>query len=220
MHMQAKTAPGVQLERISKGDLLLRVASNNHYSEPGGFVGRFLAYAVWVGETYLGVIVGGSSTMHLVGRNEFFGGASLNSIINNTLFHLERPWGVPPFSYAMGEKGIECRENRLPYPLRNLTTQVLSAWRRQALTDWQATYGDEVVGFETLVQIPRTGEVYRRDGWSLVGETKGFSCRRVGGTNPTESFDGRRVWTFDPSKRKLVFCRWASDETQQTGHSR
>src|ERR1051325_5247446 len=77
----------IQLERISKGDLLLRIAANNHYSSPGGFVGRFLAYAIWCKGDYLGVIVAGSATMHLPGRNEFFGSVTLNRIVSNTLFH-------------------------------------------------------------------------------------------------------------------------------------
>ncbi len=199
----------ITLERISKGDVLLRIASNNHYSEPGGFVGRFLGYAIWCERDYLGVIVAGSATMHLVGRNEFFGttSADLNGIINNSLFHIEKPWDEPPFHYVAGSGGIHVEERRRPYPMRNITNQILAAWRSMAKKDWEATYHDVVIGFESLVQIPRTGEIYRRDGWDFVGETKGFSCRRIGGDNSTEKFDGKRVWTFDPSKRKLVFCR-------------
>ncbi|HWB02957.1 MAG TPA: hypothetical protein VG796_08040 [Verrucomicrobiales bacterium] len=202
----------ITLERISKGDLLLRLASKSHYSEPGGFVGRFLGYGVWCGSEYIGVIVAGSATMHLVGRNDYFGvtPADLNRIINNTLFHVERPWGVPPFRYGVTGFGISIEERRRPYPVRNITNLVLSEWRTRAARDWEETYQDSVIGFETLVQVPRTGEVYRRDGWSLVGETKGFTCRRTGGISQSEKFDGRRIWTFDPTKRKLVFCRWAN----------
>jgi hypothetical protein len=199
----------IKLERISKGDLLLRIASNNHYSEPGGFVGRFLGYAVWCSSDYLGVIVGGSATMHLVGRNAFFDieSSGLNNVINNTLFHIERPRDMPPFEYIRDDGTLRVAERRKPYPVRNITNHILAEWRRVAKRDWENTYQNEVLGFESLVQIPRTGEVYRRDGWSLVGETKGFSCRRVGGESATEKFDGRRVWEFDATKRKLVFCR-------------
>ena len=46
---------GLVLEQIDKGDLLLRLASTSHYSRPGGFVGRFLAYAIYFDSIYLGV---------------------------------------------------------------------------------------------------------------------------------------------------------------------
>ena len=43
-----------------------------HYSEPGGFVGRNICYAIMHEGVYYGAIVGGSATLHLVGRDEFF----------------------------------------------------------------------------------------------------------------------------------------------------
>lgn len=203
-------SPRLLLERIDKGDFNLRMASSAHYSKPGGFVGRFVAYAIHYDGAYLGVIVGGSATIHLQGRDRFFSlkTGELNRIVNNSLFHIERPWAEPPFSYLFAEEGLTISPRRAPYPARNITTIVLEAWRRQITEDWKEAYGDEVIGFETLVQPPRTGEVYLRDGWQKVAATKGWTCRRVGGQSKTESFGGRRVWAFDPSKSKLVFCRW------------
>lgn len=201
--------PRLLLERIDKGDFNLRMASSAHYSRPGGFVGRFIAYAIYYGGEYLGVIVGGSATMHLKGRDAFFclKQGDLNRIVNNSLFHIEKTWDTPPFAYVVGERGVCVETRRKPYPVRNITTLVLETWREQISQDWQECYGDEVLGFETLVQPPRTGELYRRDGWQEVARTKGWTCRRTGGKSSSESFGGRRVWVFDPSQSKIVFCR-------------
>ena len=42
-------------------------------------------------------------------------------------------------------------------------------------------YGDKVIGFESLVGKCSSGECYRRDGWKMVGETVGYTCKRVAG---------------------------------------
>jgi hypothetical protein len=199
----------LRLDRIDKGNLLLLSAATNHYTSPKGFVGRFLGYAIYFDEKYLGVIIGGSATLHLPGRNEFLGIeiGKLNSVINNTLFHIERPWAIPPFLWKFGENGISVIENREGYPKRNITNHILREWRARSAEDWLKVYGDEVVGFETLVLPPRTGEIYIRDAWTLIGETKGYICKREGGKSVSEKFGGKRVWEFDPSKKKLVFCK-------------
>ena len=199
----------IRLEPISKNDPNLRTLASQHYSNPKGFVGRFVAFAIHAEEQFLGVIVGSSATLHLPGRDRFKEdlGGNLNSIINNSLFHIRKPRGWPPFSYHYGPLGLEVSETRRPYPIRNVTSRVLGEWRLQVIASWEKRYGDDVIGFETLVQPPRTGETYRRDGWSLVGRTKGFCCRRVSGRSKNEQFTGKRIWKFDPNSQKLVFNR-------------
>lgn len=161
-----------------------------HYSQPKGFVGRNICYAVMWGNTYHGGIVGGSATLHLPGRHEFLQTtrADLDNIINNIFFHVE-------------PKSVR-------YPCRNFTQTVLKYFRQQVVEDWKNKYGDTVIGFETLVELPRSGDCYIRDGWTLVGQTKGFQCKRVGGES-TDGWGGRRVWNKDPAtlRPKLVFCR-------------
>jgi len=187
---------------------MLLDAVKNHYSKPGGFVGRCLAYRVESGGLYLGAIVAGSATMHLQGRNEFFSISrnELGGIVNNVLFHIEPPWRNPPiyWDWLAGKSRVHLNRN---YPIRNTAQKVLAQWREKVTKDWLAQYEQEVKGFETLVQPPRIGSVYRRDGWQVVGMTKGFSCRRVAGTAAGEKFGGKRVWTFDPSNKKLIFCK-------------
>lgn len=171
-----------------------------HYSQPKGFVGRNICYEVSCGSTVYGHIVGGSATLHLVGRDEFFGVApetkreSLLGIVNNIFYHIEQGAG---------------------YPKRNFTTRVLRAFREQVAVDWRAKYGQDVTGFETLVELPRTGELYRRDGWVEVGVTKGQTCKRVAGKG-TDSWTGKRVWDTVNLRPKRVFCRSAQSPSALT----
>jgi len=165
-----------------------------HYSNPKGFVGRNICYTVLWGGQYYGGIVGGSATLHLVGRDKFFGitpetkRQMLVHIVNNIFYHVE-PHGK--------------------YPIRNFTVKVLELFRQTVATDWQKKYGDEVVGFETLIELPRTGEIYKRDGWTEVGITKGQTCKRVAGKG-TDSWTGKRVWDTKNLKPKRVFVRIAT----------
>ena len=163
-----------------------------HYSHPKGFVGRNICYAIMDGGLYYGAIVGGSSTLHLVGRDSFFGLTSstkkraLRTIINNIFFHIEKQNGI--------------------YPLRNMVPAVLAAFRNQIASDWAIKYGDEVLGFESLVELPRIGEAYLRDGWIEVGITKGQTCKRIAGVG-TDSWTGKRVWDTKNLRPKRVFVR-------------
>ena len=158
----------------------------NHYSQPKGFVGRSICYNIWWGGTCYGSTVGGSATRFLPGRHEFFGTSDLNTIVNNIFFSIHKVDGR--------------------YPIRNFVPFVIREWRRQVARDWFRKYGDPVIGFETLVELPRTGECYRRDGWTEVGVTKGYTCKRTGGQG-TDSWTGKRVWDTVNLRPKIVLCR-------------
>lgn len=180
----------VELRKIPRTDRRLLRNMVGHYSEPQGFVGRSICYAVLVNEVFYGTTVAGSATLHLPGRNEFHGilreRDDLRSIANNIFFHVEK---------VKGE-----------YPLRNFTTEVIKRWREVVQRDWKAKYGDEIKGWETLVELPRTGECYLRDGWTVTGTTKGQTCKRVAG-HGTDSWSGKRVWDTENLRPKLVLCR-------------
>lgn len=107
-------------------------------------------------------------------------------IVNNIFFHIEK----------VGWK----------YPARNFAAAVVAEWRRRVAEDWLRKYGDPVIGFETLVELPRTGECYRRDGWTEVGVTKGYTCKRVAGKG-TDSWSGKRVWDMVNLRPKIVLGR-------------
>lgn len=160
----------------------------NHYSKPKGFVGRNICYAVMYDDVYYGGIVGGSATLHLPNRHEFLGSSreDLNSIVNNIFFHIEKVDNT--------------------YPVRNFSSRVLKEFRLKIVSDWKSKYNNDVIGFETLVELPRTGELYKRDGWELVGQTTGYTCKRVGGVG-TDNWSGKRVWDTTLLRPKHVLCR-------------
>lgn len=129
----------------------------------------------------------------------------LQHIINNTFYHIE------PAAQRQ-------------YPRRNFTTFVLLAFMMQAMADWEKPkdaggYGTKVYAFETLVEPPRSGELYRRAGFAEVGLTQGVTCKRgpsdgQGG----DAWGGKRVWDKEGERRpKLVFWKWvvAPEAVQQ-----
>jgi len=163
-----------------------------HYSQPLGFVGRNICYAIVCGGMCYGSIVGGSATRFLPGR-EVVG--SLNNGVNNIFYHVEKRNGE--------------------YPLRNFAAAVLKLYRQTIESDWLTEYGDAVLWHETLVELPRTGECYKRDGWQLVGQTKGYTCKRTAGKG-TDSWSGRRVWDTKNLRPKLVFVRRITSDAPTT----
>lgn len=177
----------LKLIRVPKSDPFVQGWMKVHYSAPKGFVGRQLIYLVFCNGILYGAIAAGSATRFLPGRKEFFGGEiPLNNLVNNTFFHIQKQHGE--------------------YPLRNFTARVVAMWRNIVATDWPGTYGDSVFGWETLVELPRTGDLYARDGWTEVGTTKGYTCKRVAGKG-TDSWTGKRVWDTKNLRPKRVFVR-------------
>jgi hypothetical protein len=145
-----------------------------HYSQPKGFVGRNICYSVEYDGIYYGHIVAGSATRFLPGRNEYLGIdiSYLNNIINNVFFNVSK---------------VADR-----YPVRNFTTQVIKAFENRAAKDWAEKYKDFVIGFETLIELPRSGELYKKAGWKEVGKTIGYTCKRGAG-HGTDTWTGKRV---------------------------
>jgi hypothetical protein len=135
------------------------------------------------------ILGGGSSTLYLPGRNEFLSvdKSLLNNVVNNVFYNISKVDGK--------------------YPLRNFTTKVLLEFMKKIEIDWLNKYGDPVLAFESLVEKPRTGDLYIKAGWTCVGETKGYTCKRNPGKG-TDSWTGKRVWNTDEKglKPKLVFC--------------
>lgn len=165
--------------------LLERMAT--HYSKPKGFVGRSICYAVIFDSLYYGHIVAGSATRFLKGRNEYLDLdiSQLNNIVNNIFY------SIAPIDGK--------------YPTRNFTSKVVKAFVETVKIDWLEKYGDPVLGFETLIELPRAGDLYRRAGWKEVGQTTGYTCKRVAG-NGTDSWTGKRVWDTKNLRPKRVFC--------------
>lgn len=102
-----------ELITIAKTDPELKKNMAVHYSQPKGFVGRSICYAVNFDGVLYGHIIGGSSTLHLPNRNEYFGidKSKLNNIVNNIFFHVEK----------VNDK----------YPIRNFTSFILREFRKK-----------------------------------------------------------------------------------------
>lgn len=174
---------GITLIATNKGDRDVRGFMARHYSRPKGFVGRQILYKVFLRDELVGVIGGVSATRSLPGRDAFFGGDfDLQAVVNNGFFHIE------------------------PTGDRNLGTKTLSLFRRRVVKDWRIRYGTKPIGYETLVELPRDGAVYKADNWTLVGQTKGYTCKRVAGKG-TDGWTGKRVWDTVNLRPKLVFCK-------------
>ena len=182
----------LQLLIIPKNDKDLTYARLTHYTESNGFIGRTIIYKILFNNQLYGFIVAGSATKNLPGRENFWGNLPLNSIVNNTFFQIKKVNGK--------------------YPIRNFVPYVLKHFRFAACQDWLKKYGDPVLGFETLVELPRTGEIYIRDGWTEIGITKGYTCKRWSEKSFGESSDswgGKRVWNYTELKPKRVFAKLA-----------
>jgi hypothetical protein len=180
----------IELNEIKRTDPRLLADMAIHYSQPGGFVGRNICYAVESDGIYYGGIVGGSATRFLPGRDQFFQdngiNPSLNEIVNNIFYHVEKKDGA--------------------YPCRNFVPKVLALFREKIAERWVDKYGDPVLLFESLVELPRTGDCYHRDGWEETGLTKGYTCKRIAGKG-TDSWTGKRVWNTTDLRPKRVFLR-------------
>lgn len=179
----------VELKVIPRNDPDLRQAMDLHYTQTKGFVGRSICYRINYDSICYGYIVAGSAVRHLKGRNEFFNIeylSDLRRIINNIFFNVHKV------------------DNK--YPFRNFVQHVILTFERQAAIDWKAKYGNSVLGYETLVEVPRTGECYKRAKWTQVGITVGYTCRRVKGRE-IGTFTGQRIWNRVTLAPKLVFCK-------------
>lgn len=179
----------ISLKEIKKTDQFLLRNMANHYSKPKGFVGRSICFSVMGDNVRYGSIVAGSATLHLPNRNKYFNidKTKLNNIINNIFFHIEPIDGK--------------------YPCYNFASKVLKLFRQKSFVSRKQKYLDTVIGWETLVELPRTGEIYKRDGWDLIGQTIGFTCKRIGGVESTDAWSGRRVWDRENLRPKLVFVK-------------
>ena len=177
----------VQFARVRHSDSRLRAEMSVHYSQPKGFVGRSICYHVIADGIRYGSIVGGSAVRHLRPRDEWIGHhPNLLTVVNNIFFHVAPMHGR--------------------YPFRNFVSAVLLAWCVRVAFDWQQKYGNPVLWIESLVELPRTGECYRRAGFTEVGVTKGYTCKRVAGKG-TDSWTGRRVWNTTELRPKRIFVK-------------
>jgi hypothetical protein len=181
----------LELKAVGKFDMNLRLYMQNHYTQPKGFIGRSIQYLIYYDGVLYGAITGNSPIQHLVGRlthlyEYYHCKMDLDFIVNNQFFHIDKSCGR--------------------YPTRNFASKVLDYYKQKISEDWKHKYGFPIVFFETLVEPPRTGELYIRNGWDYLGMTKGFTCKRGGGAG-TDNYTGKRIWNLDKLKPKHIFMQ-------------
>lgn len=153
----------IELVRCKRTDATYQDIRNRHYVPNRGTHGQQLHYLVKLDSEIVGIISGASSVWAVKSRDDYFGlnkdnkRVALPSIINNTVFRLEK---------------------HLP----NLATSVLSRWRKTIAIDWEDRYKVKVHGFETFVveEDYRKGTLYLADNWVYLGETAGSTKTHKG----------------------------------------
>ena len=159
----------IKLIRCKRTDPNYQSIRDRHYIANRGTHGQQLHYLVLLDDEIVGIISGASSVWAVKSRDEFFGltkenkQAGLPSIINNTVFRLEK---------------------HIP----NLATYVLAMWRKQVAKDWEERYKVKVHGFETFVIETdfRKGTLYKADNWVYLGQTAGSAKIHIGWDNKSE----------------------------------
>jgi len=155
---------GLHLEHVPFKNSYIQMLWREHYVESKGTVGRQFHYIVYLDRKAVGGISAGSAIFAHKKRDTFLQvekvekDRGLRNIVNNTMFRLTRPSKDMP-----------------------LATDVLKLWQERVSKDWFEKFGDVVRCFETLVEPPRWGGIYRLDGWKRIGKTAGLGARRPEG---------------------------------------
>jgi len=155
---------GIHLHLVPFNNPYIQMLWREHYVGSKGTIGRQFHYIVYFDGNAVGAISGGSAvfahkkrdTILEIGKEERSGG--IRNIVNNTMFRLTRPSTDEP-----------------------LATDVLKLWKERVEVDWTTKFGDVVRCFETLVEPPRWGGIYKLDGWKRIGKTTGLGARRPEG---------------------------------------
>lgn len=168
---------------------------------PRGHHAQQIHFLIWLRGEIVGAISGGSAVFGTKSRDLFFGltkdnkKQTLNGVIDNTLFRLERAE-------------------------RNLATRCLALWRRKVVGYWEYMYGVVPYGFETYVEEveieerpgkQRVGSIYLADNWTFTCRTFGSTKNHIGvGLTGGVEYDGVKKGSFarTTSIPKLEFCKW------------
>lgn len=161
------------------------------YKQSSHYSGRMINYLIYdqFGDC-LGVIGFGSSFFCTTARDDAIGWSesarwqNLQNISNNWRFTIK------------------------PNRYKNIATSVLSLATKYIKEDWQKKYGNKLYMLDTYVQPPRSGNIYKANGWEYVGNTVGadFSGRGYEG-NLTDSLARCRNLDKGKVKRKMVFIK-------------
>lgn len=175
---------GLSLERVSPSARAYAAFWARHYPGSKGAIGRQLHYLVWLDGRLLGIIAAGEAMFRCAPRDRALG--------------LKLGDGEPPPGGL-----VACSAFRVEDAPHGVPSQVLALWRARAAADWCSAYGSAVRWWETLVEPPRIGTCFVRDGWRrLARRTAGVGARRPDGHGHTK----RKVIQ---TTRKIILVREA-----------
>jgi hypothetical protein len=176
--------PGISLVQVPFQNPYIQLLWRQHYVGSKGTVGRQLHYIIYYNGKAVGAISAGSAMFAHKKRDKLLQVTKeerqdgIRHIVNNTMFRLTRPKEEPPKA-----------------------TEVLALFRKTIIRDWLRLYGDYVRAFETLVEPPRWGGIYKLDGWKKIGITAGLGARRPEGHGTAgKQSTGRRKIIRVPKK--------------------
>jgi hypothetical protein len=179
------------LEFCSSGDPRYREIRRNHYVADKGAIGMQAHFLIHFRNEIAGIISGGSSVYRVATRDKFFGITNANR--NNVL-----PGIVDNITF------------RLLNHEKNLGSMVLALWEKTMPQVWKELYGLQIFGFETFVEGPRKGTVYRATNWQYCGSTKGRAtplnifCKWAPGFSTPIETEYRSYWKIATPEEKAL----------------
>tara|TARA_R100000808_G_scaffold16757_1_gene37590 strand:- start:264 stop:1139 length:876 start_codon:yes stop_codon:yes gene_type:complete len=194
---------GIHLHQVPFNNQYIQMLWREHYVGSKGTIGRQFHYIVYYDGNAVGAISAGSAvfahkkrdTILNVSKDEKKGG--LRNIVNNTMFRMTRPSNEAP-----------------------LATEVLQMWKERVEIDWTTKFGDVVRCFETLVEPPRWGGIYKLDGWKRIGDTAGLGARRPEGHGTFgKNSTGKRKIIRVPKKIYWIRPIMSYDEARSMSNS-
>ena len=92
---------------------------------------------------------------------------------------------------------------------KNLGTQVLKEFRKQAKIEWKKKYGNDLKYVVTFVGEGRNGAVYLADNWKMIGKTSGLPPHKSSSMkwNTSEELKKTFVKPVGGELQKLIFIK-------------
>jgi hypothetical protein len=148
-----------------------------HYSKSCQRVGRCMRMAVLLGQKWVGGIVIGSTFPNILVRDEAIG--LRRFVVDFRERGLVSPWSRENRPYWTALQTVVNHARAFTFPLYQGVGLGILAQRellRQGRKLWEHKYSCRVYAFDNLCDSGDS-KLFARNGWSLAGETKGFSSR-------------------------------------------
>ncbi len=234
----------IRLEQIDKGDPGFKKAQAEHYSKSKGVVGRQIIYRVSYdgildadGKPKVFAYMLWQSPPGFLEYRRLIA-PRLTAAIDQKIKRLEE--SISPNSSRERTEAVKKQIGDLKglitnsmisnglfrmlvptreYPCVDFTTAILEVCERALPKDWKGKYPGvgRIIALETLVQLPRLGRLYVKNGWRLLTLTKGVELRRSSAVGPQEVSSGegwgggvRRAESVP--HRKLVYVKPLPEE--------